>query len=174
MREAENSRQAVRGPACRNPPSSRTHTHTAKWQRGKQKHPLPEHPSEEGSGRFDLLVGFSHQLHGLLLFAGVVHGELGLPLGWERCEEDERPDVPQWTERRGEQRREEERERERRRGGRRLCWCWCWGEAAALLLRRERKVIRGEVLPSGGEKRGCRHEVDVNFLKSIYYSSAFF
>ena len=41
---------------------------------------LPEHPPEEGSGRFDLLVGFSHQLHGLLLFAGVVHGELGLPL----------------------------------------------------------------------------------------------
>ena len=95
MRGAETSRQAVRGPACRNPHSrththtdththTHTHTHTAKCQRGKQKHPLPEHPSEEGSGRFDLLVGFSHQLHGLLLFAGVVHGEPGLPLGWER------------------------------------------------------------------------------------------
>lgn len=53
----------------------------------EREHPLPEHPSEEGSGRFDLFVGFSHQLHGLLLFAGVVHGEPGLPLA-ERWEEN--------------------------------------------------------------------------------------
>lgn len=54
---------------------------------------LPEHPSEEGPGRFDLLVGFGHQLHGLLLFARVVHGELG----------GERAKVPQWKELLGEE-----------------------------------------------------------------------
>lgn len=37
---------------------------------------LPEHPPEEGPGRLDLLVGLGHQLHGLLLLAGVVHGDL--------------------------------------------------------------------------------------------------
>lgn len=36
---------------------------------GSDGHNLPKHPSEEGTGRFDLLVGFGHQLHGLLLFA---------------------------------------------------------------------------------------------------------
>lgn len=63
------------------------------WDGGKQRqgreseHLLPEHPSEEGSGRFDLLVGFSHQLHGLLFFTGVVHVKLGLSLA-ERWEEN--------------------------------------------------------------------------------------
>lgn len=43
--------------------------------------PLPEHPSQERARRFDLLVGLGHQLHGLLLFAGVVHGSVGLKAG---------------------------------------------------------------------------------------------
>lgn len=93
-------------------------------QRRGQAHPLPEHPSEEGSGRLDLLVGFGHQLHGLLLFAGVVHREPGLPLAERR--EENRPMFR--SGRRGARRGEE------RRWGRRLfCW-WCCG---ALLLRRE-------------------------------------
>lgn len=70
------------GPVCREPPPH--HHHDELVNRGREsEHPLPEHPSEEGSGRFDLLVGFSHQLHGLLLFPGVVHDELGV-CRWRR------------------------------------------------------------------------------------------
>lgn len=72
------------GPACRRlsstPKLERERVREKDKQKREREHPLPEHPPEEGSGRFDLFVGFSHQLHGLLLFAGVVHGELGLPL----------------------------------------------------------------------------------------------
>lgn len=75
-------------------------------QRRGQAHPLPEHPSEEGSGRLDLLVGFGHQLHGLLLFAGVVHREPGLPLAERR--EENRPMFR--SGRRGARRGEEMRE----------------------------------------------------------------
>lgn len=37
----------------------------------------PEHPPQEWAGGFDLLVGFSHQLHRLLLFPGGIHRCLG-------------------------------------------------------------------------------------------------
>lgn len=60
----------ARGPAP--PPTARRERrkHTE-----RKRASLPEHPSQEGSGGFDLFVGLGHQLHGLLLFAGVVHDE---------------------------------------------------------------------------------------------------
>lgn len=106
-------------------------------QRRGQAHPLPEHPSEEGSGRLDLLVGFGHQLHGLLLFAGVVHREPGLPLA-ERREEN----GPMFRSGRRGARRGDEGD------------VSSAGDAAGLFFYGEKgKVISASLSPSAGQRR---------------------